>query len=288
MTEGKLHPLDDGRLLVADEYLDLLRWNGLDTFEAVMRLESGRMMRSVPGRSTVRVELRRPHGGVQAAFLKRYEREYLTPGKRLLRLLRWPAAQDEARHEWRMIRVLRASGFNTASPMAVGQQRRGGLVVRSFLMTAEIEDGVAAHDHMKRMDARRRRILIARVADLTRRFHGAGFIHKDYYLSHILVVEKGSEAELFFIDLQRVAGPGRFHARWRIKDLAALAYSGQLSGATRADLLRFHRQCFNKGRLDAADHAFVLKVMSRVNGLHRRGPKHDVIWDQPGVRPPNV
>ena len=61
---SNLHPLDDGRMLVAAEYLDLLRSNGLMAFGAVMQLESGKMMRSVPGRSTVRIELHRPRGGV--------------------------------------------------------------------------------------------------------------------------------------------------------------------------------------------------------------------------------
>jgi heptose I phosphotransferase len=289
MTGSDTQILDGGRLVVCGEFVDLLRANELDTFASIMARTGGAVMRAVPGRSTVRVELRRPEGGTLIAFLKRYEPEYLSFGQKLFRLLRWPGARDEARHEWDAIARLRAAGFVTATPIAVGQQSKCGAVTRSFLLTAEIACGIAAHDHLRTLDAKRRRELALAIAKLTRRFHGAGFAHKDYYLSHILVVPAAvGEPALFFIDLQRLIRPRLFGERWRVKDLAALGYSAQRSGATRADLLRFYKACFSRQHFGESDRRLIRKIMARINSLHRRGPKYDVIWDQPGIHPPNV
>jgi len=288
MTEPDLLALDSGRLRVAHAFAPLLRENGLGTFDRVMAWSSGSLMRSVPGRSTVRIELNRPTGGVQVAFLKRYEPAYLTPAKRILRFLHWPGADDEALNEWRAILALRAAGFNTADPIAVGQSRSVGAVTRSFLLTAEIAGGIAAHDYARSLEARPRRRLALQVAELTRRFHDAGFVHKDCYLSHLFVVERGSGRALFFIDLQRVTNPRWRRRRWWIKDLAQLAYSAQLAGATSRDLLAFARAYLGRVNLTPADPRLLSSVVRRVQALHGRGPRYDVIWNQPGVHPPNV
>ena len=288
MTETRLPVLDGGRLRVARAFVPLLRENGLATFDAVMAWSRGSLMRSVPGRSTVRIELKSPLGGSQVAFLKRYEPAYLTAGKRFLRFLHWPGTEDEALNEWQAIHALRAAGFNTAEPIAVGQSRSLGAVTRSFLLTAEIASGIAAHDYAHALEAPPRRQLALQVAELTRRFHDAGFVHKDCYLSHLFVVERAAGRTLFFIDLQRVAKPRWVRRRWLIKDLAQLAYSAQLAGATSRDLLAFAHTYFGRTNLTPADRRLLSSILRRVQALHRRGPRFDVIWDQPGVHPPNV
>ena len=284
----RIEILDDGKLRVAAKFVELLRANKLDTFERVMAFRGGEMKRSVPGRSTVRIELARPAGGTQVAFLKRYELEYLSAGKKFLRLLR--CAHDEAEHEWNCIRMLKQDGFLTPEPVALGQEKSSGAVTRSFLLTAEIEGGVAGHNLLPSLDARTRRAFVLEVAGLTRRFFDAGYAHRDYYLSHIFVVEDETRhsRELFLIDLQRVFKPSIFRRRWRVKDLASLAYTAQLAGATRGDLMTFYKTCFRAGEILPSDKAFIREIMRRVEALHSRGPRYDVIWDNPGVRPPNV
>lgn len=238
-------------ITIAEAFRDALRDSGLDTFEKVMAYPSQNVMRSVPGRSTIRVEL----AGGRVAYLKRYEPAYYNFWQRAF------GAHDEARHEWTMIHKLRAAGFHTATSIAVGRQ---GL--RSFIMTEEIAGGVSADKVFAKLTGGARREFIDRVAELTRRFHGAGFIHKDYYLSHVFV----AGSDLYLIDLQRVTGPGKFADRWRVKDLSQLAYTFELAGATADELAGW-----------LADP----RVRARVAALHARGPKHDVIWDQPGVDP---
>lgn len=237
-------------LIVAEAFRPLVMQAGLDSVTAMMACTAGQTMRSVPGRSTVRLPL-----GDQTLYLKRYTLAYYTWWQRLR------GVESEALHEWRMIHTLRAKGFHTATPVACGQQGWS-----SFVLTQEIPGGIAADKVFQSLEAGRRQPFLDRLADLTRCFHQAGFIHKDFYLSHIFV---GGD-DLYLIDLQRVRGPGQFHERWRIKDLAQLVYSLERAGATTSELARW-----------LADP----RVRARVVALHRRGPKHDVIWDRPGVDP---
>ena len=284
--------LDNHQVFAAPAFVPLLKHNGLDTFAGVMALARGNMMRSVPGRSTVQIELRQPKGGTQVAYLKRYEANYLKPLDRLKRLLHWPGADDEAAHEWRMIMTLRDAGFNTPTPIATGQFKSGGSVTRSFLLTAEITGGEAAHECLRalKLQPRARRAFLREVGAVSRQFHGAGFVHKDYYLSHLFVAPgvKPGERAFYFIDLQRLARPRLLNRRWRIKDAAQLAYSTLLDGATRADLLACYLAYADRKTLDVEDRRWIRDVWQRVRGLQSRGPKYDVIWDKPGVRPRNV
>lgn len=289
-AEPGIVELDRGRILATEAALPILEANGLDRFEAVMARD-GLTMRSVPGRSTIRVDLVAGPGAPRRVFLKRYEPRYLPWWRWPLRAVRWPGCGDEAWHEWRMIHALRAHGFTTPTPLAVGQHTKAGMVIRSFLLTAEVEGGIAAHDYLRRLNGSARRTMVRRIAELARRFHQAGFVHKDFYLNHILIVNSpagADSANLFLIDLQRVRGPGRVGERWLVKDLAALIYSAQLAHATRSDLLALCKTCLARPRLDPRDKRLIRRILARVDGLHRRQPKYDVIWDQPGVRPPNV
>lgn len=270
---------------------ELLRANDLLGGEKLMGLAGGFMMRSVPGRGTARFELKSPGGGVQTVYLKRYEREYLKGKQRWLRRVGWPSARDEALHEWRAIWQLRGAGFSTAWPIAVGQFHEGGMVTRSFLLTAEISGGIAAHEYMRDLTPSARRALTVQIARLTQKFLEAGFAHRDYYLSHIFIVDSPARPgtrELYLIDLQRVFKPRFLRERWMVKDLGALAYTAQLAGASRSDLMVFYRACFDTRRVRDHDKPIIRRVMRRVQALHSRGPKYDVIWDKPGVHPPNV
>lgn len=269
---------------------ELLARNSLLSGVDVMALRGGEIMRSVPGRSTTCIELRTFSGGPQIAYLKRYERDYLGNSQRLLRRLGWPAAGDEALHEWNALWQLRSAGFCTAQPLAAGQMTEQGCVTRSFLLTAEIEGGIAAHEFSKTLSPRRRRQLALSIATLTGDFIRAGFAHRDYYLSHIFVVEKPGPVpwDLYLIDLQRVFRPRWLAIRWMIKDLGALAYTARLVGWSRPDLSAFYHACFQRQRLTGRDKMVIHQVARRVAALQRRNPKYDVIWDQPGVRPPNV
>lgn len=271
----KLENLDRGRITVAAPFLPLLRTNGLDAFAKVMSLAGGKVARDFPGRRTVRIELKAADGTIQGVYLKRYESNYLSAGRRLLRLLRWPGAEDEAWREWRMLQDVQDAGIRTATPIAAGWEGSAGSATRSFLMTAEIAGAVEGHIWMEQLPASERRSFLLRVAEMARRFHRAGFVHKDFYVGHVLVAPLAGKPELFLIDLQRVTKPCCFAGRWFAKDIGAMAYSTLNAGASGAELMRAYLAYCGKQRLGAAEKEFARKVMKRVAWLRTRRPKHD-------------
>jgi heptose I phosphotransferase len=271
--------LDHGRLNVAARFGPLLRANGLDTFEKVMARSGGRIVRDFPGRQTFRLELQSPGGGFQAIYLKRYGAAYLTGVRWWRRRFGLAGGEDEAMREWDSIQQVRALGIPTAQAIALGQETDRGMVTRSFLMTAEISSAIEGDTFAERLAPVDRRRLMRRVAELARRFHGAGFIHKDFYLGHILVVPGAGEPELFLIDLQRVVKPCCFRERWIAKDLGAMAYSSLRAGATRTDLMRFYREYCQGARLGSAEKQLAHRVVRRVARLATRRPRHDGDFD---------
>jgi len=278
----EIESLDHGRIQAAPEYGALLRTGGLDDFDRVMSRQGGRLFRDFPGRQTIRIELPTAIGGTVGVFLKRYEAGYLSAWGRLKRKIHWPGAEDEALREWETIQRVRTLGIMTAAPVAVGQEKRGGVVTRSFIMTEEIRGSVEGHLFVKNLDWKDRRRLFRRLGELTRRLHGAELIHKDLYLGHVLIVPRGDSPDLFLIDLQRVAEPCCFHERWRVKDLGAMAYSSLRAGATRADLMEFYQAYCETENLRATDKGLPLRVVRRVEWLAKRCPKHDGDY-KPGV-----
>jgi len=278
-TGMNLETLDHGRLHAERDWVPLLRANGLDAFENVMGRTGGRVVRDFPGRRTVRLELKSPGGGTQAIYLKRYESTYLTRGRWLRRRFGVDSGEDEAMGEWTNIHEVRLIGINTAASIAVGQERSGGMVTRSFLMTAEITGAIEGHTFVETLAQEPRRKLMRRVGELARRFHAAGFVHKDFYLGHILVVPGAGEPDLFLIDQQRVTKPCCFRERWIAKDLGAMAYSSLRAGATRTDLMRSYLEYCGQRRLGPAEKRLARRVMRRVSWLTTRRPRHDGDYD---------
>ena len=269
--------LDHGQLIVAVGFQDRLRQSGLDTFAKVMALPATTTVRAVPGRSTIRIALPGLVG-----YLKRYEPHYLSATRKVLRRLRWPGAADEAGREWRKLHLLRGHGFRTAVPVALGQQRVAGMVRASFLLQQEIPGGVPADEYLPRLPVARRRRLLLEIGKLARRFQEAGFIHKDFYLKHVFVAERGEDWDLYLIDLQRVRGPWRHRQRWYRKDLAALAFSAhKQAGLSRTDLLRLFHGFSGRAPLTAADKRVIRRVWWRAQRLLRRGPRYKRVWNAP-------
>jgi heptose I phosphotransferase len=272
----KVETIDDGRITVASEFLPILENNNLTSVEKVMAREDGQLVRNFPGRRTVRIEVKDKDSAVRGVYLKRYEPGYLSPTRKLLRRLRWPSAQDEAWREWQAIQLTRSIGIQTATPIAVGQQHAGGIVRRSFLMTAAIPECIEGDTFLKNLQPPDVPSFVGKVAELARSFHGAGFVHKDFYLGHVLVVPaRNGPPQLFLIDLQRVMRPGCFRSRWVAKDLGALAYSTLNTGITRSALLRGYLTYCNISRLGLREKEVARRILRRVARLRGRQPKHD-------------
>jgi len=263
-----------GQCFVQPKYEPVLQANQLTDAGAILALAGGTVVRSVPGRTTQRIELKSPDGSCLAAYLKCFE--YAVPRSR-----RWqgPAGRMESGlaslNEWHQILALRKLGFRTADPIAAGWQpadKPGA--IRSFVMTAEINGAVSGYDYWAASDDSKRRTLIRRIADLARRFHQAGFIHKDFYLGHIFVADRAGEPELTLIDLQRVLGPRTFRERWLVKDFGSILFSLERAGSKRAGLFRLFKLYLGGRRAGPAERRFLRKCLRKAARLHRHRPKY--------------
>jgi len=284
MHDPEYITLDDGKLTVASEFLPLLQAAGLDSFDKIMALPAKTVVRAVPGRSTIRVELSLPTGGVLVGYLKRYGEENLSPLDKLLRMIHWPGSDDEANREWRKLHLLRTHNFLTAVPIATGQSRQAGIVTSSFLLQQEILNGSPTDDYIVQRLAiaplQRKWELFRKLGELARAFQDAGFIHKDFNLKHIFVVERGDDWDLYLIDLQRVLGPGSHRRRWYLKDLSALAHSARRRAhLSLPNLLRIYLAYARTTKLQTTDKQFIAKVWRRVRRLRGRQPKYGRIWN---------
>ena len=286
-AEERIVSLDGGRLLVNEAFRPALEAAGLTTFEAVMNLQGGRPYRVVAGRSTVRVELPDPQGGPRGVYVKRYTSIPCCAG--LKRLMRLGPPRSPADAELRNIFHVIDAGVASMRWVAVGEEHPGGgPAQRSCLVTEEIAGAVQADKYCEaafagdrsREAVGRKRALVRAMAQLARRLHAAGLVHRDFYLCHILVRPvEGAEPVLHLIDVARVerrldGAP----ERWIAKDLAALLFSAWPSPAThirsavftRTDAMRFACEYFQTRRLGADQKRLIKCVIAKARRIARR------------------
>jgi hypothetical protein len=272
---------------VNEAFRPALEAAGLSALDALMAFEGGETYRVGPGRQTVRAELAAPAGAARVVYIKRHDRvPWQTKIRRMLGL---GDPISLAEHEARNLVRLMDAGIPTVRCAAVGWEfTNGGRGERSCLVTEELAGAVQADVYCERQfgsagdrgkTAARRRWIRA-LARLARQFHGSGFVHRDFYLCHVLVrpVPARRDCVLHLIDLQRMM---RFHrgvpGRWIVKDLAALVFSSWPSPATfvrsevftNTDRMRFAREYFGTDRLSAAQKALVRRAVRKARRIER-------------------
>jgi heptose I phosphotransferase len=171
--------------------------------------------------------------------------------------------------EWEGHRRLDREGIPTAEPVCAGVDRQG----RSFILTVGLP-GEPLDDHLRRgpLPAPRLQALTAELARLVRRLHEAGLCHRDLYLCHVFICpDRPPGQQLVLIDLQRLRAVGRVRPRrWRIKDLAALAYSSLGLPVRDRTRMRFLVAYLRPGVRRQARRRLARRIWWRTAGLLRR------------------
>jgi tRNA A-37 threonylcarbamoyl transferase component Bud32 len=126
------------------------------------------------------------------------------------------ADPDEARQEWENHRLMMAAGFRVPRPAVGGLLSDGG----GLFSTVALDGLEPIDDIWRTLDPRR---AVRAVADLARRLHACGLVHRDLYLCHIFA--RPGEYDLTLIDLARLERSTS--RRRRVKDLAALLSSAR-------------------------------------------------------------
>jgi heptose I phosphotransferase len=250
---------------------------GLRTFRDVMATSAGRCLRILPDRENWYLWLGAPHAAPLGMYLKKHHvRTWKT---RLRAWLGIGPALSAGRAEAQNIRDLSALGIGVPLLAAHGEELRADGLLESFLLTEELvgyeELGTFVLQRFSRADAERRDPgldrLIRQVATIARRFHAAGYNHRDFYCCHFLVKEvRPGEFDIRLIDLQRMERRQWFRRRWIVKDLAQLAYSAPDSVLRCREKLLFLRHYLGVGKLRPEHKRLVRAVVFKQRVMERK------------------
>ena len=109
------------------------------------------------------------------------------------------------------------------------------------------------------------------VAQIARRFHAAGFNHRDFYCCHFLVKETSrGQFDVRLIDLQRVQRRRWFRRRWIVKDLAQLASMSPDEQIGCREKILFLRTYLGVLKLRPQDKRLVRDVLRKTASIRRR------------------
>jgi heptose I phosphotransferase len=229
-------------------FAELFRARGLDSFDRIFNVPVDADLHKAglsTHRSRGRFSLTDAAGRSHTFFIKRYDRPPMAD--QLRRIFSGSPVESLATREYRFIKRLNQIGIATPRCAAFGERMIGPIERQSFLVTAAL-DGVSLeryaadilHGEAPPPAPRLRQQIISQLAMITYTLHGARYVHRDLYFSHVFLHRNadGSVA-LRLIDLARMLARPRNAIRWIVKDLAALDYSAPRPIVTRADRLRF-------------------------------------------------
>ncbi len=127
---------------------------------------------------------------------------------------------SKARRELEVAARLRAAGFETPLPLAAGEARAGGLLLRCCLVLRELPGATDLLQLSSRaLPARERRALAGELGELARRLHDAGLDQPDFAPNNLLRIAGGP---LVPIDFERARCRRRVAWRRRFEMLAQL------------------------------------------------------------------
>jgi hypothetical protein len=224
----------DESMWIDPEFQAAFEQAGLNGFGAVMASQRGTCWRVLRDRENWRLELPGPGGRPLGAHLKKHRVRSVAawlrakPGLAPART----AAELEACNAARLER----DGIDVMRIIAYGWKARSDGLTESFIIAEELEGYWEIPDLLRRRFSatvaqwpRRNRDLdelIRAVADVARRFHAAGYNHRDFYCGHFFVREPApGQFDIRLIDLQRVQHRRCLRHRWIVKDLAQLGWS---------------------------------------------------------------
>ncbi len=276
----------DGAMWWDPEFAPLLRQAGLDSFDAVMQGQTGQCLRRLPDRENWRLEFVHPDGRRVAVYLKKHLAAHPS---RWRQLAAFGPSTTPGRWEAENIGRLSSMGLPGMRLVAFGEKRRWDGRQESFLMTEELagftpldrflyERFPAAGRNVSAQETTRRDVrlerLIYQLAEVVRKFHRAGWNHRDLYACHFFVRESmPGEYEIRLIDLQRVQHRRWFRRRWLVKDLAQLAWSIPAERVGCTLRMRFMKWYLGVEKLRPVDRRLIRRVLAKQQTLLRRlGP----------------
>ncbi len=228
-----VHPVNFGDFIVNPEYASLLTENGFTDFDSVYDFAGGEEFKRIRHRSVARIEVP-GEGGPRTLYLKRHEAEPVGGGRLFSDSEGFPRSQGLL--EFRNIVDFRKHGLACVNPVAAGEKKIGASKAVSFLLTEDFFPFVSLEWlQFNRAEyfagpgaADRKKDLLERIGRYAAKMHEAGFNHKDFNATHILLgfrEHRSGPPAIAMFDLQRVDRKKPFRFRWVVKSLAELNYT---------------------------------------------------------------
>jgi heptose I phosphotransferase len=225
--------VERGAMILNREYQDLLGSMGFLDFDSIWNFEDGRRIKDIPCRSVTRIPAE-CRGRQTDVYLKRHKGkgpglgQWISGGRHVQRI-------SPGKKEFENICSFREHGLPTVVPIAAGERKIPGEGEQSFVLTEDFSpyvqlEALVEQDpgvFMGESGLLRKEELLREIAALARKMHRAGFNHKDFNATHILL-HYGSGCKtpaLALFDLQRVESGVLWRWRWPIKSMARLNYS---------------------------------------------------------------
>jgi heptose I phosphotransferase len=258
--------LDNKRLTINSDFIDLLKFNAIDSAAKLWNLEGEPVKNILSQRGTEKAFLKTPEGDKLEVYIKRYTK---TPMKEKVKQAFSMKFNDfDAVHEWNALRAFHKISLDTMTPIAVAELGNG----KTCNLTLGISDYIKAAELFKnftRKDRKRKLNLIKKIAAIAGRMHAAGFAHQDFYLVHMFVRESEDD-KVYLIDLQRLIMQKKLSRRWRIKDLGQLLFAGR-EYVSNADIEFFwETYCSYAGEQFKYDISFIEAVTAKAKKITSR------------------
>ncbi len=246
-------------------------------FSFIARME-GEEFRALESRRTIAADL-----GGKRYFVKYHRGTGTAEILKNLLQLRLPVVS--ARNEWLALSRLDALGIKVPQIAAYGKRGLLPQTCESFIVTDDVGTQETLEDLTRNWLTTapafsQKLALIKEVAAISRRMHGHGICHRDYYICHFMVsgnveddVKNNKETKsLTLIDLHRALVKPNLGRRWVIKDIGSLYFSAMDIGLTKRDLFRFVRFYSGKSAKKAltGKRDFWKQVLERAKKLKSR------------------
>jgi len=225
-------PAEDGAMWLDGDYRPVLVEKGFVHFDRIMTVADGRCEKSLPDREVWHFRIEGAAKNPRGIYVKRHH--VRTWDRRLRAIFGLPPAATPGRIEAANVGRLTSQGIAVMRLIAYGEKLHSDGLEESFVITEALEEYTELPRYLRRnfsgplmgRSARQLLRLVRELACVVRRFHAAGYNHRDLYCRHFFVKEHAAGArEIRLIDLQRVQRRRWRRRRWIVKDLAQLAWS---------------------------------------------------------------
>jgi len=220
-------------MVVNRDYLSVLKNCGLLDFDCLYHFQDGTAVKQIQDRDVLRMEIRSGDEN-RIFFLKRHVAA--RPGLcDMIGSLCYGKSLSPGRSEFENICDFRGKGIPTVVPIAAGERKTGCGRYESFLLTESFEPYISFEEIIYKYPetlqgtegARRKAMLIKAIARLARQMHDAGFNHRDFNATHVLVgpEDENGNSPLALFDFQRMDRKKWLRLKWFIKIMAELSYT---------------------------------------------------------------